>query len=256
VFPFWDIVIEPLIEAADPKVVVEIGALRGDTTVRLFESLDPGAELHVVDPEPQFDPEEHERHFGGRYVFHRDASLDVIPDLPPVDVALIDGDHNWYTVYNELCLLDSRARQTGGALPLLVLHDVLWPYGRRDGYYAPERIPPDFRQPCTRAGIERGRDALVPNGGLNSHIHNADHEGGARNGVLTALEDFVAEREPPVRHVVVKSYNGLAVAADGARLARCPRLGPLLDDLVSEAGQARIGRLAEQVVRETYRPTP
>ena len=112
-FPFWDIVIAPLIEAADPKVVVEIGALRGDTTVRLLESLDHGAELHVIDPEPQFDPEEHERRFGGRYVFHRDPSLDVIPDLPPVDVALIDGDHNWYTVYNELRLLDNGARRAG-----------------------------------------------------------------------------------------------------------------------------------------------
>ena len=256
-FPFWDIVIAPLIEAVDPKVVVEIGALRGDTTVRLLESLDHGAELHVIDPEPQFDPAEHERRFAGRYVFHRDPSLDVIPDLPPVDVALIDGDHNWYTVHNELRLLDNGARRAGAELPLLVLHDVLWPYGRRDGYYALDRIPAEFRQPSRKAGIKRGQDALVTDGGLNSHIHNADHEGGPRNGVLTALEDFIAVREPPraPRHRD-QSYHGLAVAADGARLARCPRLGPLLDDLASEAGQARIARLAEQVVRETYPPAP
>ena len=255
-FPFWDIVIEPLIEAVDPRVVVEIGALRGDTTIRLLESLNPGAELHVVDPEPQFDPGEHERRFAGRYVFHRDPSLDVIPHLPPVDLALIDGDHNWYTVYNELRLLDAGARRARSELPLLVLHDVLWPYGRRDGYYGPDRIPAEFRQPCRKAGIKRGQDALVTDGGLNSHIHNADHEGGPRNGVLTALEDFVAEREPSVRHVVVNAYHGLAVAADGPRLARGPRLGPLLDDLASDAGQDRIRTLAEQVVRETYRPAP
>ena len=33
----------------------------------------PSAELHVIDPAPEFDPAEHERAFPGRYVFHRAA---------------------------------------------------------------------------------------------------------------------------------------------------------------------------------------
>ena len=79
-----------------PERVVEIGALRGDTTASLLESLGADAQLHVIDPVPQFDPAEHARRFAGRYVFHRDTSLRVLPKLDAVDVALIDGDHNWY----------------------------------------------------------------------------------------------------------------------------------------------------------------
>ena len=97
-----EIAVEPAIRAAGAKRVVEIGALRGETTVRLLDLLGPESELHVIDPVPQFDPDEHERRFPGRYVFHRDISHNVLPELPPVDAALIDGDHNWYTVYNEL----------------------------------------------------------------------------------------------------------------------------------------------------------
>ena len=71
----------------------------------MLERLGPDCELHVIDPEPQFDPAEHERAFPGRYHFHLGTSLEVLPGLPPADVVLIDGDHNWYTVYHELRLL-------------------------------------------------------------------------------------------------------------------------------------------------------
>ena len=35
-------------------------------------------------------------------------------------------------------------------MPLLMLHDIGWPLARRDGYYAPERIPAEHRQPLAR----------------------------------------------------------------------------------------------------------
>src|SRR5882762_1215141 len=104
-FPFWKTVIEPIMRASGARRVVEIGALRGETTVLALDALVADAELHVIDPLPEFDPAEHEQRFPGRYVFHRDLSLNVLPDAPPFDLALIDGDHNWYTVYNELRLL-------------------------------------------------------------------------------------------------------------------------------------------------------
>jgi len=119
-FQFWDILIEPLIRASGPKRVLEIGAFKGQTTVRLLERLGADVELHVVDPLPAFDPDEHAARFAGRYVFYREPSLDVLPKLPPVDLALIDGDHNWYTVYNELRLLAACAN----AVPI---EGVRWP---------------------------------------------------------------------------------------------------------------------------------
>ena len=124
-YPLWNTVVEPVLSAAGAKRVVEIGALRGDTTVRLLDLLGPESELHVIDPLPTFDPEEHSRRFPGRYVFHRDISHNVLPQLPAVDAALIDGDHNWYTVYHELRFLREAAEAAGRPLPLLVLHDVV-----------------------------------------------------------------------------------------------------------------------------------
>ncbi len=55
-FPFWEIVVAPVLEAAETKRVVEIGALRGENTVQMLDLLGPDTELHVIDPVPDFDP--------------------------------------------------------------------------------------------------------------------------------------------------------------------------------------------------------
>ena len=157
-YPLWDEVISPVLMASGARRLVEIGALRGENTRFLLENLGDDVELHVIDPVPEFDPAEHEQRFGGRYIFHRDISHNVLPDLPPVDVALVDGDHNWFTVYHELGMLARTAAEHGTLLPVLILHDVGWPYGRRDLYYAPERIPDEDRQPYAPAGDAAGAE--------------------------------------------------------------------------------------------------
>jgi cephalosporin hydroxylase len=246
-YPLWKTAVEPVLTAAAAKRVVEIGALRGDTTVRLLDLLGPGSELHVIDPLPNFDPEEHKRRFPGRYIFHRDISHNVLPDLPPVDAALIDGDHNWYTVYHELRFLNETAAAAGRPLPLCVMHDVGWPYGRRDLYYQPNRIPDEGRQPYARRGLERGRRDLLERGGLNPHLANAVEEGGPRNGVMTALDDFVSEYQGKLRVVVLPLYYGLAIIAPHELLEEQPKLRDALDRLESAEGRYELIDLAESV---------
>ncbi len=246
-FPLWDDVIAPAIDAAGARRIVEIGALRGETTARMLKRLGSECELHVIDPLPQFDPAEHERAFPGRYHFHLGTSLDVLPGLPPADVVLVDGDHNWYTVHNELRVLAETSRTAGVALPVLILHDVGWPYGRRDLYYAPERIPGEFRQPYRRGGMRPGRSALVGNAGMNRDMANAEHEGGPRNGVMTAVDDFVAEHDQPLRVVVVPIYYGLAIVAEQRVVDGNPALAALLDRLESDEGHVETIDLAERI---------
>ncbi len=246
-FPLWDVAIRPLLNAARVRRVVEIGALRGETTVKMLNDLGPECELHVIDPVPDFDPSEHERQFPGRYVFHEALSLDVLPTLDPVDAALIDGDHNWYTVYNEMRLLSEVARTGGAPLPLMILHDVLWPYGRRDLYYSPDQIPDEYRQPHAQKGMRPASKKLVENGGLNPTMHNAVVEGGPRNGVMTGVDDFVAEYDKPLRVVVLPIYFGLAIVVEEERLARQPELAAALDRLDSAEGRLDLLEVGEVV---------
>ena len=95
-----------------------------------------------------------------------------------------------------------RAARGGGGGPaggkpfFAFLHDVDWPCGRRDFYYAPEQIPEKFRHPYDYdGGVLPGATAPVFGRGFRGagQFAVATHEGGPRNGVLTAVEDFLAE---------------------------------------------------------------
>ena len=128
-----------------------------------------------------------------------------------------------------------------------MLHDVLWPYGRRDLYYTPETIPEGYRHPYDQRGMVPHVAELMQQGGLNPTLHNAVHEGGPRNGVMTALEDFMSEDERSLRVVIVPFHFGLAIVVDERRLAERPRLASVLDELESAEGRLRQLELAEAV---------
>jgi hypothetical protein len=212
---FWDLFIEPILILRRPQSVVEVGAEFGRTTRLLLGFCDDhSAALHCIDPSPRFDPAL--LGHGGRLVLHRGRSLQVLPQVDRFDVVLLDGDHNWYTVYHELKLIEGRCKDLGQAFPVVLLHDVGWPYGRRDLYYDPDTIPPQYRHPCAKKGVVLGVSALQERGGMNAHLWHADHEDGPRNGVLTAVEDFVKDAGQPLQLVTVPGLFGFAVlfAAD------------------------------------------
>ncbi len=246
-FPFWEKVVAPILEAAEVKRLVEIGALRGENTRQILDTVGPEAELHVIDPVPDFDPDEHAREFGGQYIFHRDLSLNVLGNLEVMDAALIDGDHNWYTVFNECRLLAEVSAAADALLPVMVFHDVAWPYGRRDLYYNPDDIPEEFRQPWAKRGMLPEVVDLVDEHGLNPTMCNALREGGPRNGVMTAVDDFVAGHPKALRVLVLPIYFGLAIVVEEDRLARQPKLASFLDWLESVEGKTMLLELAESM---------
>lgn len=190
---FSDLIFGSL-QCAGARHIVEIGAEHGGMS-HLLADYASAVEGHLtsIDPAPQ-------QAFvdwaaATPVVTHIAApSLEVIDDLRDVDAWVIDGDHNYYTVLHELLSIDAVCTRDGKPL-LAFLHDVSWPTGRRDMYYAPERIPAAFRHRHEfGAGAMLDRVDLVPGQGFrgDSCWAMANRSGGPRNGVLTAVEDFIA----------------------------------------------------------------
>ncbi len=84
-------------------------------------------------------------------------------------------------------------------------------------------------------------------GGLNPTMNNAELEGGPRNGVMTALDDFEAEYDRPLRRVVLPIYFGLAFVVEEARLERQPGLAAALEQLESSEGRGELLEVSERV---------
>jgi Methyltransferase domain len=247
-------VVVPCIELTGARSVAEIGAYAGDLTKLLVNrAAGNGSKVVAIDPSPEpalvrLDEVQEELELV------RDTSLNVLPEMDLADVVVIDGDHNYWTVSEELRLIAQRA--PGADLPLILLHDVCWPHAFRDDYFAADQIPEEHRHPVAgpdeSVGLYPGDPGLRP-GGL-PYPRSAAREGGPRNGVRTAVEDFVSVREG-VRFVRVPAFFGLGVVwHEGApwseRLAEF--LEPWGDNAVLERLEAnRVRLLADMHVQAT-----
>jgi hypothetical protein len=209
-------IITGALDVAGSANIVEIGAEFGGTTPLLAARAEAhGGRLTSIDPTPK--PEflawvaenAHVRHIAA-------PSLDAIERCQDVDAWFVDGDHNWYTVFHELKAIDAACRRDGKPM-LVFLHDMAWPCARRDFYYAPERIPAEFRHPYDYdGGTVPGRGDLLPGRGFRGmgQFAWATHEGGPRNGVLTAIEDFMAQAGRELAFAQIPAVFGLGILFD------------------------------------------
>lgn len=211
--------IMPCLDEAKVTSITEIGSEFGGMSRALAERCERvGGTLTCIDPEPAKGfPEWAESH---AHVDHVPMpSLDALAEGKPADAWFVDGDHNYYTVFHELTAIDRIQREASRPL-LAFLHDVSWPCARRDFYYAPDRIPPDWRHAHSfEAGVRLDDNGVHDGRGLRGmgHFAVALQAGGERNGVLTAVEDFLKDadtEERPLYYVHVPAVLGLGIIFD------------------------------------------
>jgi len=235
---FEELILECL-EIADAKSVVEIGAEDGLFTRRLVPwATKHEAVLHTIDPAPRPPLVELADEVEAVDLI-RERSLDALERVEPADVYLIDGDHNYYTVLHELQAIDKRAAERGEPY-LIVLHDVGWPSGRRDMYYAPDTLPADAVHPHTfDKGVVPEAESAVDGGFRGEGDFGwAVEEGGPENGVLTAVEDFIADHDGLELRIVPAVFGlGILYPKDAPYAAKLRRHlspyhhNPLIDRL-------------------------
>lgn len=178
------------LEIVAPSSLVEIGSETGGMTRWLVDwAVEHNAHLVSIDPGPPA---------GLSELVATGAPLRILAEASPAgldgleaDVWIIDGDHNYATVRAEL----AHVFDSGGGARLAILHDVGWPCGRRNAYYAPERIPEADRHEYSYRGAVVPGDAGLAETGFSGQgaFAWATREGGPRNGVLTAVEDTMDE---------------------------------------------------------------
>ncbi|MEP3422233.1 MAG: class I SAM-dependent methyltransferase [Erythrobacter sp.] len=209
----------PCLDEAKVTEISEIGSeFGGMSKVLALRAREQGGTLNCIDPEPATgfvdwaSEEECVNHLP-------QPSLDALKTCGAADAWFIDGDHNYYTVSHELAAID--AIQKDADRPLLAfLHDVSWPCARRDFYYAPDRVPAGWRHPHSYDhGVKLGEAGVVEGRGFRGmgQFAVALDDGGPRNGVLTAVEDFLRQAdtdERPLYYVHVPAVFGLGVVFD------------------------------------------
>jgi hypothetical protein len=179
---------------------------------------------------------------GDRCVLHQAAPAQAASVLPVPQLAWIDNDPNWHAVSAVLNALLAQAERQGRDFPVTFIANAGWPYARRDSYNDPAAIPEAFRHPHERAGVSPGERALTGLAGLFTGRYNATTENEPRNGVLTAVEDFVSGRAETLRFALIPGFFGLAVLG--------PRHGPGAQATAPAALQADLSAMAAALEAE------
>ncbi|MFJ8910992.1 class I SAM-dependent methyltransferase [Amycolatopsis sp. NPDC102389] len=203
------------------RTVVEIGVESGQVS-GIYAELG-ASEVYCVDPAPTERVRETVKAHDALHLVTV-PSPEVLPQLPVADLYVLDGDHNYAVVKGELAWILEHAPDA-----VVAMHDVLWPWGRRDLYYEPSALSPRDRHPVSEDGPTVWHDGLTPAGfvGLGAFTV-AQQAGGERNGVLTAVEDVLAEH-PDWRFELVPAVFGMGLlyrteheSADGLQRALRP----------------------------------
>ena len=133
----------PALKMTGAIKICEIGSELGGNTSILLEYADEN-HGHIICIDPCPDNNLYEKLINKENIsFIKDKSLNAIFNIDCIDVWFVDGDHNWYTVFNELSLIGKVSKRDGKPF-LTFVQDVDWPSGRRDLYYDPSSIPENF----------------------------------------------------------------------------------------------------------------
>jgi len=235
-----------LMGEAPPRHIVEIGAESGRFTAELAAWAEPrGARVTTIDPAPvpavralaEAQP---------RVVQLVPAhSLAALGRIEAAELYLIDGDHNFYTVANELRIIHESV--TRAAIhPVILVHDIGWPCARRDQYYDPASLPPEHLHPHRYdRGVHVDSPGMVEGGFSGAgRFAYAEHEGGPHNGVLTAVEAFLASH-PDWELYKIPALFGLGVLLPSAH----PRRDALVTHLRVYHENPLLARMEENRLR-------
>ena len=239
-------VIEGVLATVEPAHIVEVGAESGRTTEMLSDwAVAHRARLTTVDPSPADRVRTLAARVPSAHRLLTERSPAALVGLDAAQLYLLDGDHNYWTVANELRHI-RETTTSASVMPVVLAHDVGWPCARRDQYYDPSALPPEAVHPHTfTQGVHPEHSAPIDGGFVsNGHYARALVEGGPKNGVLTALEDFLAESPGWELHIVPAVF-GLGVLFPSAH----PRRAELLEVLRPYAQNPLVARLEENRLR-------
>jgi len=243
---YWDLVLAPVVDALQPDQVVQIGCGGGRTTELLLGSgHGKPPKVVAIDKWLEFDPQELQKKYDSRFVFHRSLALNALPQLEAMDLVIMDGDPNWYTVHHALAQMERATRAKDRPFPCVVVHNIGWPYARRDGYQDPGVIPDAFRQPSKKLGVAPGNPELVEQG-LYPQRYHAVYETDQRNGVLTAVESFIEGSQLKLEWVPILFRSGVGLLFSRDLSERCPGFAAWARSVTLPAAVNHLLETAEQ----------
>lgn len=198
---YWP-VLSFILDKVKPSSIAEIGSNKGITTrlIHQYTSKKKIA-LNVIDPFLDVSV----KLLDNINLFEM-TSAEYFEGDNKSDVYFIDGDHNYQTVTIEL---ESIKRLSGTSDLLCFMHDVGWPWARRDLYYNPANC--SDKEYAYNQSLHLETDEFTYRGFPSGEVYAmAKQYGGAKNGVQTAIDDFLKSNDE-LTYIKIPNVYGLGI---------------------------------------------
>ena len=193
-------IIKPLLEVLEPRHICEIGADLFQNSRFLLSATECWkTKLDIVDI--AFEGDDPVVTGSSRVKLYNQKSVQYLSGDVKADTFFIDGDHNYETVSEELRLITQHERWTS-----LFLHDTGWPCAYRDFYY--NEISEELKEECVSSGYI---SPFNTSNGVHFEGYFKTKEGGEKNGVLKAVEDFCSSSTDSLICCSIPSVFGLTM---------------------------------------------
>jgi len=177
-------VLEPILHERGVRRVTVLG---DDPQAALFAELGVGS-VAVVARSPSL---------AVRAAVAANPALELVPDPPAADLYVLTGETGYHGTLRDLERVLAEAPDA-----VVLVGNLLWPGGRRDVLSGVGAVGPSVLQDeLSRAGLGAGA------------VDAAEVAGGEENGVLTAVEDALAETGDTWTLGIVPVLGGLGVLA-------------------------------------------
>ena len=146
--------------------------------------------------------------------FLKESAFNSLPNLKDIGAIFIDDDPNWYTTYSELNLIKSYSH-----FPLVFICNNKYPHNRRDSYYDPNNIPSEYKNDyCNYLPVEYFENGEVKYAKIEDGLYHAINSNTPKNGVLTAIEDFLNENGS-FKFLEINSLEGISLIYEDSTIS-------------------------------------
>lgn len=160
----------------------------------------------VIDPRPQISIDDIIMDNSVNFTLYNENSLKKLDDFQDYDAIFIDGNPNWYTVYNELNIVEKNCKK----FPLIFVCNSSFPHERRDTYYYFDCIPFNYQHVHSKNLVifqdihDKSKRITI-----KDDDYHAIYQNSQKNGVLTAIEDYIKTTTLNVDKTLVDSETGI-----------------------------------------------
>lgn len=184
------------------------------TNNSLLYAIDPNIDIKNI-IENKFNINDIQEYLEKQVIYFEGCSLDILPTLNSFDAIFINDDPNWYTLHSELNLI----KKNNINFPLVFVCNNKYPHKRRDSYSNPKNIPKKFRNDfCDELCIKYIENNDVKHTKIKDKFYHAIYENTPKNGILTAIEDFLKENNN-LNILEINPLEGISLIYENSTIA-------------------------------------